>query len=95
MPVLVLVQLRMKPEKRARMMAVIPGFVAGTRAEPGCIAFDVLVSATDPLDLCGVGRWRDRAAANAHHETAHTADMIETALECSVEAPRFTVMDVG
>lgn len=95
MPILVLVQLRMKPNKRARMMAFVPGFVAGTRAELGCIAFDVLISATDPLDLCSVGRWRDRAAANAHHETAHTADMIETALECSVEAPRFTVMDVG
>lgn len=95
MPVLVLVQLRMRPEKQARMMAAIPGFIAATRAEPGCIAFDVLISATDPLEMCSVGRWRDRAAANAHHETVHTAEMIETALECGVEAPRFTVMDVG
>jgi quinol monooxygenase YgiN len=95
MPVLVVVELRLKPEKRERMMATVPAFEAATRAEPGCLAFDVLVSATDPLLICSIGRWKDRGAATAHHETRHTEAMIETSLECGVEAPRFTVMDVG
>ena len=95
MPVLVVVELRLKPEKRGQMMATVAAFETATRAEPGCLAFDVLLSVTDPNLLCSVGRWRDRRAANAHHETLHTAEMIETALECGVDAPRFTVVDVG
>ncbi|RVT99519.1 antibiotic biosynthesis monooxygenase [Rhodovarius crocodyli] len=95
MPVLVLVELRLKPTKRQEIMASVPAFEAATRQEAGCLAFDVMYSSTDVDLMCSVGRWKDRMSAQAHQEADHTVAMIDVALEHGTDAPRFTVVDVG
>ena len=68
----VLATARVRPEARAEFVALVPAFVAATRREDGCIAYDILASVTDPCAFVAIERWTHRAAAEAHLAAPHT-----------------------
>jgi quinol monooxygenase YgiN len=68
----VLATARLRPEARAGLAALVPTFVAATRREEGCIAYDILASLADPCAVTAVERWTHRAAAQAHMGAPHT-----------------------
>jgi (4S)-4-hydroxy-5-phosphonooxypentane-2,3-dione isomerase len=45
--------------------------IAPSRAEPGCLFFDLLRSASDPDEILFYEAYRDRAAFDAHMATDH------------------------
>lgn len=49
------------------------GAVSLTRAEPGCLAYDVCQDADSPDHLVVYEQWRDLAALGSHLKTAHFA----------------------
>lgn len=49
------------------------GAVGLSRAEPGCLAYDVSRDADEPDRFVAYEQWRDLAALRAHLETAHFA----------------------
>lgn len=63
---------RLRPGTHADVTGLAEAFVVTTRREEGCIAYDMLVSMTDPCALATIERWTSRKAAMAHLEAPHT-----------------------
>ena len=68
----VVAKARLRPDRRADFMAMATAFVAATRREDGCIAYDMLASVTDPCAVATIERWATRDAALAHLDAPHT-----------------------
>jgi quinol monooxygenase YgiN len=57
-----------KAEEAARLLRPLRD---GSRAEPGCITFDVSRSNDDPNVFVLYEEWRDQAALDEHYKTEH------------------------
>lgn len=53
-------------EEADRAAALLPEHMRLTRAEPGCLHFDVIRSMSDPVRFAVYETFRDRAAFDAH-----------------------------
>lgn len=88
----VVARLRLRPECWLRLMQAIPSFVAATRAEAGCLDYDLYVSATRPGEVTTVAIWVDARAAATHLAAAHTRDFMALATDCAAGAPTQAVL---
>jgi quinol monooxygenase YgiN len=67
------------PQQREELRSALAAIAQPTRAEPGCLSFEVLNSNCDP-DLFYIhSRWQDEAAFNSHAELAHTRSFLAAA----------------
>jgi quinol monooxygenase YgiN len=75
LPFTIIADLIAHPGRGGQVAAAIAasGAVALTRAEPGCLAYDVCQDADFPDRFVAYERWRDLAALRSHLETAHFA----------------------
>ncbi len=53
-------------EEADRVSAMLPDHIRATRAEPGCLTFEVLRSSADPVRFAVHEVFRDKAAFEAH-----------------------------
>ena len=60
-----------KPDKVNEVRAILLGLVAPTRAEEGCLVYELLQNRTDPTDFTFVEEWSGDAAFERHHTTEH------------------------
>jgi quinol monooxygenase YgiN len=67
----VIARIRARPEKIEEMRALLTGLVGPTRAEPGCLRYELLHNTADPADFTFVEEWRDDAALESHFNTGH------------------------
>lgn len=67
----VIASLNIKAGTRDKVAAAAARCVAATRAEDGCVSYDLNVDIADDTRLVIVERWRDRAALEAHFKTPH------------------------
>lgn len=51
--------------------SILSGLVGPTRAEPGCIAYELLQNRHDPTDFTFVEEWEGDAALDAHLSSEH------------------------
>lgn len=65
-----------QPGTREKILARAPEAQAATRAEPGCIAYDLYTCTDNPDRLVFVESWVDEAAHAFHMEQAHTQSYI-------------------
>lgn len=72
-----------KPEKIEAAKALFAGLVAPTRAEDGCIQYDLLQNQQDPTDFTFVEEWESSEHLEAHLKSAHIADMLSKIGELS------------
>lgn len=56
--------------REAQLRTLIDGLAAGTREEPGCLAYRVLL-AEGAGEFLLVSEWADEASLRAHYATAH------------------------
>jgi quinol monooxygenase YgiN len=70
--VVVVVTLKMKAGMEDEARAMLHAAVAPTLAEPGCLAYDLHQSNSDPTEFLFYERWANRAALEAH--AASTAE---------------------
>jgi len=62
---------------RAQVIALAKELVGETRAkDAGCIEYDILSSATRPLELMVYETWKDQAALDAHSAAAHFKKLV-------------------
>ena len=61
----------LKPGTREACLEHAHAIIAASRAEPGCLSYDVHMSLTDPDRIVLIERWADRAALDAHFKTEH------------------------
>ena len=65
------------PDRAAAVTRALPDHIALTRAEPGCLAFDVAVDPSDPSRVLVSEVFVDRAAFEAHQARAKTSAWAE------------------
>ncbi|MDQ3615381.1 MAG: antibiotic biosynthesis monooxygenase [Actinomycetota bacterium] len=68
------------------LRSVLSGLVDPTRAEHGCLAYDLFESASMPGTFITVELWRDQSDVDAHMQTAHIAAAL-AASEAHLAAP--------
>lgn len=73
---------QVKPEKRAEFIAGAQACIAATRAEAGCLAYDLSASTTDPATFVFVEKWETREALTAHSKSDHLRAWRRIAGEC-------------
>jgi quinol monooxygenase YgiN len=67
----VIARITAKPDKVGEMTELLRRLIEPTRAEPGCVGYELLHNADDPTDFTFVEEWADDAALAAHFETDH------------------------
>ncbi len=69
------------------MKALLLRIVEPTRAEQGCLRYELHQSDTDPADFVFIEEWANSAAVAAHMRTAHIQEVFERAAPL-LAAPR-------
>lgn len=67
----VVARITAKPDKVPDVRAILLGLVAPTRAEEGCVVYELLQNRADPTDFTFVEEWASDATFERHHATAH------------------------
>jgi quinol monooxygenase YgiN len=83
---------RVRTGEAARLLAEVTRHVSASRAEPGCVEYDLYLSATEFEELAAVGRWESIQAAQAHLAAAHTAAFLARIGHCLADAPRIQLL---
>ena len=64
----------LKPGTREKCVGPALACIAASRKEPGCVAYDLNFSVSDPDRMVFIEVWRDRAALDEHFQTQHFRD---------------------
>jgi quinol monooxygenase YgiN len=92
-PLTLVARMRAKPGQEARLRAELQRLVAPTRAEPGCIAYDLHLSQNDPALFLFYETWKSPADLDAHFETPHLQALVKILpemLEGEMELTKWT-----
>ena len=76
-----------KPDKVHEVRAMLLGLVAPTRAEDGCVVYELLQNRADPTDFTFVEEWASDAAFERHHTTDHIRSALPTLQALVAVAP--------
>ncbi len=71
-PIVVLAFFRAKPEHLAELRAALAELIRATRLEPGCLRYDLQVSADDPTSFVLIEEWAAPVSLEAHLAQPHT-----------------------
>ena len=85
-PFSLIVQFKVKREQVEAVLAVAKKVVPASRAEKGCVAYDVQQNLEDPTEFLVLETWRDAKALQLHSGTEHFAEMIKV-IHAAVEEP--------
>ena len=81
----VIARIKARPEKVDEMRALLAGLVTPTRAEAGCLRYELLHNLTDAADFTFVEEWRDAAALESHFNTEHVRAALARFQELAAE----------
>ena len=76
-----------KPDKVAEVRELLSGLIEPTRAEEGCVAYELLQNRADPTDFTFVEEWASDAAFDGHFKTPHIQDALPKLEVLAAEAP--------
>jgi quinol monooxygenase YgiN len=62
------------PEKTDELRALLLGLVEPSRAEDGCVRYELLQNEENPVDFVMLEEWQDGEALNTHLASAHILD---------------------
>ena len=68
--------LRAQPGMEQQLRDVLLGLVEPTRAEPGCVSYDLHINKDNPAEFVFVESWTNAASLDAHFETSHIKSVI-------------------
>lgn len=83
----VIARVNARPENLQDTLDAFTALVSATRAEDGCISYEVLQNAADPLDITFVEEWTSDEALDRHFATEHFLAVAGRACELLTEAP--------
>jgi quinol monooxygenase YgiN len=73
--------LKAKAGSEAVLQQALSALVEPTRAEDGCLSYALLQSAVDATTFITIERWRSQADLDAHMQTPHIAQALQSAAE--------------
>ena len=88
----VIATLAVKPGCQAELIEAATPCIAATRAEPGCLAYDLHTSATDPLTLVFVERWESAELLGPHSKSDHMRAFGRIAVNCFSAPPKIEII---
>ncbi len=71
----------------SRVREQFEALVEPTRAEPGCLSYELFVHEENPAEFLFVQEYQDEAAFDAHLASAHITAMLEVVLPLLAEPP--------
>ncbi len=80
-----------KKGKEKELSKILQGLVAPTRAEKGCLNYDLHQSSDNPCAFVFHENWTSQAALDAHLKTSHIAQATSAAREFLVEPVQITL----
>ena len=78
----VIATLHVRAEKLPQLLDAARTVIAATRAEDGCVNYDLHQSITEPNEVVFVERWTSREALGKHFETPHMAAWRAAGADC-------------
>ena len=88
----VIATIEAKPQHMPHVLQTLQAMLAPSRAESGCLQYDLHRDRATPHRLVMVERWRDTAALQAHLKTPHFLNM-QRALDGAIDALTITELD--
>jgi quinol monooxygenase YgiN len=88
----VVATLTVKQEARAELIEAAKACIAGTRKEPGNIAYDMYESVTDPTKVVFVEQWENAEALEPHRKAEHFRAFGRVAAKSLSGPPRIEVI---
>ena len=91
----VVAHLTSKPETVNETRKALEGFVDPTRAEEGCIYYELMQNNDDPTYFTFVEEWESNETLDAHLESPHISAFKERAsdlLACDPDVRRYTLI---
>jgi len=76
-----------RPGAEARVREQFEALVKPTRAEPGCLHYELLVHEANAAEFVFVQEYVDEAAFEAHRSSPHVTAMLEVVLPLLAEDP--------
>jgi quinol monooxygenase YgiN len=67
----VIANIRARPEHIDTVREVLTSYVQPTRAEAGCLVYDLFQNRSDAAHFTFVEEWADEASLDAHSKSAH------------------------
>jgi len=67
----VVARLAAKADKIEQLRTVLLALIEPSRAEPGCIRYEMFQNIDDPTDFTFTEEWKDLAALDSHMATPH------------------------
>jgi quinol monooxygenase YgiN len=92
-PLTVIARVRAKPGQESRLLQELKRLPAPTRAEAGCISYDLHQSQSDPALFVFYENWASQAALDAHFETPHlkaALKMVPELVDGTVDITKWT-----
>jgi quinol monooxygenase YgiN len=86
----VIAHVRAKPGQESRVRQLLEGLLAPTRAETGCMNYDLHQSQTDPALFVFYENWESEAHLDAHARSAHIQSFRKLADETLAEPVQIT-----
>jgi quinol monooxygenase YgiN len=73
----IIAHIKAKPGLEARMQQDLLSLLAPTRAESGCITFDLLQDTNDPTVFVLYENWKDQATLDAHFQQPYVKQVLQ------------------
>jgi quinol monooxygenase YgiN len=73
----IVAHIKAKPGMEDQMRQDLLGLLTPTRAESGCITFDLLVNTKDPTIFVLYETWKDQAALDAHFQQPYVKQVFK------------------
>jgi quinol monooxygenase YgiN len=70
----VIARIKAKREHVDAVREILAGFVTPTRAEDGCLRYDLLQNNDDPTDFTFVEEWSSQPALDRHSKSRHLSE---------------------
>lgn len=81
----IVARIKAKPGMEDRMQQDLLSLLAPTRAESGCITFDLLQDTGDPTVFVLYENWTDQSALNAHFQQPYVKQVLQAYEETLAE----------
>jgi quinol monooxygenase YgiN len=83
----VVARIKARPEKVEEVRELLSGLTGPTRAEPGCVSYELMQNRQDPTDFTFVEEWAGDEAFDAHFRTEHMQRALPRVGELLTEPP--------
>jgi len=92
-PVTVVARMKAKPGKEEELRAALLQLIEPTRAEGGCLNYDLHRAVEDPASFLFHENWRSKEDLDAHLNKPHLKEFLSRAEELLAEQPQITLWE--